>query len=603
MADTVSPSNSFSSVPVQTLLARYKEAEAGRKKHDSTWERNINLRDNRAWQGIPKAASSQTEPQYNKVHEFIETMRGFLSDNKWGLDVTPLDSPDGTTDEKAREVARKANRVLDFLWYDNDMQAMAAAVGMDVFSCGTGFIKSTFDPDNIGTRGIGQIETHTVSPFYIYPDPDATCVEDAAFLIEAHPVSLRWVAKRYPDKIGEIVKAAGGNELQLMPSGIAGLRVSPSDEGKRIDLLECWYEDESVIDFEDSEGNVQVQQKYQRGRRTLMTKSGIVLEDGECLYNHWPYIRFVEILKPGEFWGGCTVDKVADIQLMINQVLRSIIDNGLWLVHGIWIVDRTSGVSAKTLAGYQPRDTIVKNPGSTVSRETGASLPPHLFQTLQELIDAFDRVAGIPDVLRGIVPSRQPVQTTMIQQESGEVRTRERSRRYEESLSTLARHWLSIAAEHWTDTRTITSRKATGGWEGLQVKKGDLAGWEWGVYVVPGSTTPINRAEAMAEAKSLRQELGIQIPDSYFLNLSNLPGVQSAIQEMEDAAKQAAGGADTTGGGGAQPSNSPPMPDLSQWQYPNTQPGDQTPTPQDLASLSPEEIAQLQQAGGAANLP
>ena len=45
----------------------------------------------------------------------------------------------------------------------------------------------------------------------------------------------------------------------------------------------------------------------------------------------------------------------------------------------------------------------------------------------------------LPDVLRGIVPGRQPVGTTQMQKEAGDVRTRERQRRVGEALERVGR--------------------------------------------------------------------------------------------------------------------------------------------------------------------
>ena len=83
----------FKDVPATTLLRRFKEAEKAKEKYNGTWARNIRLWRTEAWVGIEKIAWFQSEPEYNKVFEFVETMRGFLSDNKWGMDVIPAVIP------------------------------------------------------------------------------------------------------------------------------------------------------------------------------------------------------------------------------------------------------------------------------------------------------------------------------------------------------------------------------------------------------------------------------------------------------------------------------------------------------------------------------
>lgn len=52
---------------------------------------------------------------------------------------------------------------------------------------------------------LGDLEFESVSPFFVYPDPIATCVEDARWVIDARMRSLDWIRDRYP-KTGREVK-------------------------------------------------------------------------------------------------------------------------------------------------------------------------------------------------------------------------------------------------------------------------------------------------------------------------------------------------------------------------------------------------------------
>lgn len=560
-------------VPVSTLLKRFEEAKTSKKKYDKTWARNRRLFKANSWFGIEKIAWFQSEPEYAKVFEYIEIMRGFLSDNKWGLDVIPASLPpdvrdaiDANNDEKKQEAFNKVaskmgtapqsqdlqallnekvsrvNKMLDFLWVDTHMQSKLSAMLIHLFTTGTGIIKSTFDPDNVSDAGIGQLEVNVVDPNYFFPDPDASSMHDASFVIEKHPVSVRWVIERYPELAEEFNKATSQSSLDFYaPKGDQAGGTAPVDEGKRVDILECWYKDSAIVQ-EGEEGEVG-SAKYPNGRYTLMSDKGFVLEDKANEYAGFPYTRFVEIPMPGEFWGDCTVDRVASLQLIINQLMRAIIDNGLWMVHGIWIVDDISGLTPKELAGYGPRDVVVKKVGSTATRDVGQPLPHTIFQTLQDTITAFDRVAGIPDVMRGIVPSRQPVATVQLQQESGEVRTRERSRRIEEGLEDLGRQWLGIVSKFWVDKRAIRSSRLSGGFDMFQLSKKDMEGWRFDLHVRPGSTTPMDTSAAYDRAKSMRQELQIPIPDEFFLRMAQIPGLEASVmaanQEAEAAAAQA----------------------------------------------------------------
>jgi hypothetical protein len=536
---------------IQTLLKRFEESKRAREDYEKYWDKAREFYNGEQWKGIPKIAWFQSEPVFNKIFEFVETMRGYLSDNKWGIDVVPAIIPKelmelATQEKQLAETqgivgtassdiitaaAAKIDMLLDFLWVDNRMQSKLAQVLQYVFLYGTGLMKAAFDPENISASGIGQIETTVLSPWYIFPDPAATSVQDASYIIEHHPVTLRWVQERYPDVYACVKCYASASTSEYNERrGDRGRGPVTGDSGKYVDVYEAWYTDATIDEDEDGD----VVSRYPTGRMTLFVKGGpnggIQLEDKANPYSQWPYVRFVEIPRPAEFFGDATVHKVLGIQQTINQIMRTIIDNGLWLVHGIWITDSTSGVTPTTLAGYGPRDTIVKHPGTEVRRDAGQPLPGHVFQLLESQVAAFDKVTGFEDVLRGIVPSRQPVQTTMMQQEAGEVRTRERQRRVEEGLEDLGRIWLDIVSEYWSDKRTIRNKKMLGGFEMFELNKKDLAEWKFDIHVVPGSTTPIDTAGLMSRAIELRNN-GVMVPDSYLVRLSRLPGLESAMAE------------------------------------------------------------------------
>lgn len=539
-------------VPVQTLKTRIEETKKFRKKYEDNWDENRDYFEGNQWGDVERIAWFQSEPVFNKIFEFVEMNRAYLSDNQWGVDVVPARLPkklenaakdlmNSAPDQLAAtqeavgidpmaellDMVDRVNKLLDFMWVDSRMKSKLAEVILYVFLYGTGFIKSTFDVNNVSDAGIGQIENKVLSPWYIFPDPNATNVHDASFIFEHHPVTLRWIIERYPEKAQEVKDSGVGSTTEYNErQGNTGRGPADNSEAKKVDIWECWYLDSTILEDEET-GDYTL--KYPNGRMTLMTEGGIILEDKENPYQSFPYVRFIEAPRPGEFFGDCTVNRLVPIQNTINQILRTIIDNGLWLVHGIWITDATSGVTPDALAGYGPRDVLVKNPGTELRREGGEQLPQHLFEMLRQQEEAFDRVAGITNALRGIVPSRQPVATTQMQQEAGEVRTRERQRRIEESLEDLARLWLDIASEHWQDNRVIRNKRVLGGFEMFEMSKKDLQEWKFDVHVVPGSTSPMDTTQQLEKAFQLIERGGVQIPPMYLVETSNLPNLYSAM--------------------------------------------------------------------------
>lgn len=541
---------------IDTLLQRFKQAEAARKnKYQDNWDKARKYYDGEQWDEIEKLAWYQSEPTYNKVFEFVEVMRSYLADNKWGLDVFPYvmpkdvkaalhsDDPNdltptqealGITPQQEIEfMSDKVNKLLDFLWVDQRMSNKLAQVLLFCFLYGTGFMKAYFDPSAVDESGIGQIVTKVLSPRYIFPDPDATDVHDASYIIEHHPVTFRWIIENYPDKAEEVkAKGLGSDTEHAEKKGTRVAGSVDSEEAQRVDVYECWYKDSTLAEEDDGTGKEVGTAAYPQGRLTFLTKSGVVLDDKPNPYTMFPYVRFIELPRPAEFFGDATVWRGFPIQDNINSLLRSIIDNGTWLSHGMWVVDNTSGVTPDMLAGFAPRDTVVKNVGSEVERKFGEPLPGTQFQTLDQQVEAFYRVVGLPSVLLGIVPSRQPVGTVEMQKEAGDVRTRERQRRVEESLSDLGQLWLDIVAEYWKDVRTFHAKKLTGGLEMFGMSTEDLKDWKWSIQVIPGSTAPYDGQGMLDKALALVERAGVQFPPEYLVELARLPGAISAINSQ-----------------------------------------------------------------------
>jgi hypothetical protein len=533
----------FTDVPVRELLDGFQEAYAYRKSFEVNWDRNEEYAAGDQWKGVKKRKWWESQPVFNKTFEYVEIVRALLADQRWGLDALPRtigkdgDEADGMS---IADKASKVNHLLDYVWDDARIQFHLAEALWHTFTKGTGILKATFDPDNVSSRGSGQIDVRAVNPKHIFPDPDATGMEDVSRLYERREVTWSYVLRRWPDKV-DIDKLREGGYIDPSWNPTQGPNAYPRRlDSKTVDLLECWYFDETVEEIPESEREdadlgkwvYDVRKKYPDGRYTLMLGDGTVLDDKPNPYGNIPYTIIPEIPVLGQFWGSCTLDRLVPIQQTINVLAQSIIDNGLFLATGVWVIDKQSGINPKELPKQgAPGGVVVKEQGRQASRETGAQLPPHIFDAFKMAIDLFDRIGGLPDVLRGIVPSRQPVQTTMMQQEAGELRTRERARRVEDALSRLGLLIIDGVTRYWTDTRSYRRVKADGSLDVFELSKKDLAGWEFDIIVRPGSTLPLDRMFATQKAMEMRAG-GIKIPDAYILKMSGLPGIEEVIADM-----------------------------------------------------------------------
>ena len=549
----------FTDVPVSELLDEFGRTREYRRTFDENWDRNDRFVAGNHWEGVNKRKWWESQPVLNKTFEYKEIVRALLADQRWGLDALPRtigkdgDESDG---QSIADKASKVNHLLDYVWDDCYIQLHLAEALDHTFNKGTGIIKATFDPDDVSKRGNGQITVEAVNPKRIFPDQDATNIDDAAYLFDRREVTWAYALRRWPELVTVDMLTNGGMGDPSYTPTVGPDASYKQFESKTIDLIECWYHSEAVEEIPDSDrfdaslkSHVyDVRKKYPNGRYTLMLGNGIVLDDKPNPYSTFPYVLIKEIPVEGQFWGGCTMDRLVPMQQTINIIAQSIIDNALFLSTGVWIADDKSGIDPKELPKTgAPGGVVIKKQGTEVRRDAGAQLPPHIFDTLKMQLDLFDRVAGLPDVLRGIVPSRQPVQTTMMQQEAGELRTRERARRVEDALSRLGELIVDIVKRYWSDERTYRRVKSDGSLDVFGLSKKDLQGWEFDVIVRPGSTLPLDRMFATQKALEMRGA-GIQIPDAYILKLSGLPGIEEVIADT--AAQPIEGGVETMPEGG-----------------------------------------------------
>lgn len=537
------PEKNVDAVPVAELLREFDAARRHRRQFDTNWDRNDRYYAGNHWYGIKKRKWWESQPVIDKSFEYVEIVRALLADQRWGLDALPRtvgkdgDESDGMT---ISDKASKVNHLLDYIWDDARIQYNLAEALIHTFTKGTGILKAYFDPDIVSKKESGRTVIEAVNPKRIFPDQDATCIEDAAYLFDRREVTYAYVLRRWPDKVTPEMLAQGGAAEADWTPNVGPDAMPRVFENKTLDLLECWYHSEAVEEIHDSERFDEtigkwvydVRKKYPHGRYTLMLGNGIVIEDKPSPYSYFPYVLLPEIPVEGQFWGGCTLDRLVPIQNSINLTAQSIIDNGNFLSTGVWVIDDKSGIDPKSLPKTgAPGGVVVKKQGTEARRDGGTQLPPHQFETLKMLIDLFDRVGGLPDVLRGVVPGRQPVQTTMMQQEAGELRTRERARRVEDALSRLGSIILDIVKRYWTDERTYRRVKADGSLDVFGLSADDLEGWDFDIIVRPGSTLPLDRMFATQKALEMRGQ-GIQIPDAYILKLSGLPGIEEVIADM-----------------------------------------------------------------------
>ncbi len=322
-----------------------------------------------------------------------------------------------------------------------------------------------------------QIEAIPVNPFNLFPDPLATDVQNAEYIIYALYQNVDKLKNRFPSK---------ASQLQGMSVNYSEL-VYDNNRNSRVDnqvlVLEVWSKE-----YDKPE-------TYPHGRvTTLAPELGVVLDDKQNPYDdgRFPFIVFKDYDVPGKFWGEGEVQQLLSPQSSMNDLLNSIMDNAKSTANMPWVIDKNSGIPVGKITN-RPGLVIRKNPGTEVRRDQPPSMPPYVQQTLDSFKGDMEQISGVFDTLKG--NSEQGVYTAqgiLALQEAGQARVRLKVKILEEKLGELAELWYNRMQQFWKDGRFVRITHPDGSYEFKNFQTEALK-YEYDIKITAGSTMPVNR--------------------------------------------------------------------------------------------------------------
>jgi len=217
----------------------------------------------------------------NYIFSIVETIRPIMLDNDPKFIALP----------RVPEGMRYSNDVQMALNYEWDRERMSEKLYRDLITTlviGTSVYFLPWDSEEKNVKAI------SVNPFNIFPDPLATCVEDAEYIIYASYKNVNRLKRLFSNKANKLF---GG---QINYSEL----VHENDRNARIDnqvlVLEVWtkdYESEEEIEKDIK----RIKPKYPNGRViTVCPELGIVLSDKAAPYEDgFPFVLFDLLVLQG----------------------------------------------------------------------------------------------------------------------------------------------------------------------------------------------------------------------------------------------------------------------------------------------------------------
>lgn len=411
----------------------------------------------------------------NYIFSILETIRPIMVDNDPKFQALPR-QPEGML------YAEDLQEAFNFEWDREHVNGKLYSELINYLTIGNMIAHVPWD----GVKK--EIKIKFVDPLKIFPDPLATSIEDAEYIIYASYVSENELKKMFPEKASEL---RGG---QINYEELVGNDLTGADVSNQILVLEVSCRDYDYIDIDD-EGIKKRMRKYPHGRNiTFCPEINVLLSDKANPYKdgEFPYVLVKNYDLPGKFWGEGDVQQMLSPQKSINDLNNAIIDNAKATANMPWIIDKNSGIPKNGIKS-RPGLIIRKNPGTEVRRDQAPSMPPYVANTVEFLKKDMEFISGVHNTLRGENSTGvYTAQGIIALQEAGQIRVRLKVKGLEEGLGIIADRVQSRMKQFWTEDKFIRITRFDGQYDIKKFLKSNL-NYDYDIRVTAGSTMPVNR--------------------------------------------------------------------------------------------------------------
>lgn len=537
---------------VRNALQLFKLSADASEEERVRWIKEKNLYEGRHWTGV-QWSEERSQVTVNLTRSFVEATVAALTDNRPAIFVQSRDQIDS-------KLAEDLEHALSYIWDAQDLDIKLPKTVRGTVVLGNYFQKVLFNPHIRQGSQRGMIEVHPVSPFAMYPDPEANCFENARYVAHIQDLPYDWLLENYPDLAEDI--PAGDWDLALhsmkykqqdydgvVPvagttgSGAAGW-LMPFERGsgekmkglgQRLRVMELFLrETANVI-------------------RRLLLANGRVLENevfgvpnvsgGIRAFREFPFVHYVYTPLEWSFWAEGLVRSLEGHQLELNKVRSLILDHILWGLFSPWIIDKEAQVDVQFDNG--PNSKIYKMKEGQVRREPPAAMGNEVFHVSDMIRFEMEMITGHVEVLQGRRPvGIEAARALEIMQEQANTRLRQHARHLEYSTEKLGELLIDFIAAYWTEPRMIRMLGPDGKRAYKMLNGLDVRGHEYDVDIKAGSTLPFSRAQMMSEAVQLAQIGAFGPPGSSMssrevLKARNWPDWEKIIEELATLEQQA----------------------------------------------------------------
>ena len=340
-----------------------------------------------------------------------------------------LASGPGRIGEPQLEPAAEAARIMEKCIQDQLLDTSAVTVLRHaIFECsllGTGVIKGPFNYNKTvhnwvqGEEGGKTYEPidrtvprmEAVSCWDFYPDPSATSVNDAEYVIQRHRMNreqLRDLINRPhfdAEAIGNVLSGGPNYQERYFESSLHANEDDPSYSTNRYEVYEYWGNLDSALaeDFGMDIGDLKDDLESVQVNAWICGQEILRFVINPFIPARIPYHSFPYELNPYQLFGVGVAENMEDSQMLMNGHIRMAIDNLALAGHLVFDIDETQLVPGQSYDVF-PGKVFRRQSGVTGTAVNAIKFPSTANENMQMYDKArqlSDEQTGIPSIMHG----------------------------------------------------------------------------------------------------------------------------------------------------------------------------------------------------------
>lgn len=472
-SSNVSNQDNESQSEVRLVLELLQEGKQYRSKFDDDWQQRLDYYQGKQW----AAGTEKSKPVMNIVRQMIQATLPILTDQRPGFGVMARDPTD-------YEFANVMGELIDNWWDNSSMDHTLIESIFTSMLYDSGILKVTWDEE--AQDGLGDVAVENVDPRDIYvPDGSRDFNKRCGWVIQKSQKSVGELRRMFPDMADRIRPDSNKDIADKVSKGEDIKLVSPTDQyspkerfvsesldtRKMCDVAECWIDDESVVEqtIQNDAGEEETitRKRYPQGKLiTILPNQNLLLQSTGNPYKHGlkPFVRIVDMILPGEFWGEGEAKSLMHTQRLVNKTLKHIFDTFQLMTNPVWLIKKGCGVDPESINNSISTVYEVDDPSSIV-RDFPPALQSGIIEIYELLIRQAETISGIAEVSQGRKPTGVTAASAIENlQEAAQTRIRMKERNLQVSLSQLGTQVMALMLQFYRDARVVRITNKTNVW-------------------------------------------------------------------------------------------------------------------------------------------